>query len=110
MTPHDCPRFDHCSAPICPLDPHCLHAQHLPGESVCLWLRELSKPRGEATLRSVVRGEVAATVTRVAPGIIAKQRTIARALQRASRHGSNLASGQRMQNARKRVGGEHDIA
>ncbi len=100
MTPHDCPRYDRCNAPICPLDPRCLHAQHLHGESVCLWLRELSKPHGEATLRSVVPGELAATVARVAPAIIATQRTIARALQRASRYGSKLESGQRMQNAR----------
>ena len=93
MKPADCPRYDRCNAPICPLDPRCLHAQHLPGEPVCLWLRELSKPDGEATLRRVLREEVAATVARVAPGIIATQRTIARALQRASRHGSKLASG-----------------
>ena len=93
MKPADCPRYDRCSAPICPLDPRCLHAQHLPGDPVCLWLRELSKPDGEAALRSVLREEVAATVARVAPGIIATQGCIRSALQRASRQGSKLASG-----------------
>jgi hypothetical protein len=93
MKPSDCPRYERCNAPICPLDPHCLHSQHLPGESVCLWLRELSKPHGEDTLRSVLREEVAATVMAAAPGIIATHGCVRRAWQRASRHGSKLASG-----------------
>ena len=93
MKPADCPRYDRCNAPICPIDPRCLHAQHLQGEPICLWLRELSKQSGEATLRSVLREDIAATVARGAPCIIASQRTIAKALHRASRHGSKLASG-----------------
>ena len=93
MKPAECPRYDRCDAPICPLDPSCLHAQHLPGEPVCLWLRELSKSGGEATLRRVLRREVAATVVRVAPAIIATHGCIRSALQRASRQGSKLASG-----------------
>ena len=101
MTPAHCPRYERCNAPICPLDPRCLQSQHLPGECVCLWLRELSKPHGEDTLRSVLRGEVAATVARVAPGIIATHGCVRSALQRASQQGSKLASGRALRNSDK---------
>ena len=35
----ECPRFDGCSAPICPLDPDCLDRAHLKDEAVCFYLR-----------------------------------------------------------------------
>lgn len=43
MNMQDCPKFDHCSAPICPLDEDWRVRKHLNGEAVCLWLREHAK-------------------------------------------------------------------
>ena len=38
-----CPRFDSCSAPVCPLDKNWERARYLRGEPVCRWLRESMK-------------------------------------------------------------------
>ena len=35
----ECPRFDGCNAPICPLDPDVLDRVHAKGDSVCYYLR-----------------------------------------------------------------------
>jgi hypothetical protein len=38
VIPQDCPKFNTCSAPICPLDPLWRAATHLRGERVCPYL------------------------------------------------------------------------
>jgi hypothetical protein len=43
--PHDCPRFDHCNAPICPVDDW-VRGHHVKGEPVCFYLREAAKHGG----------------------------------------------------------------
>lgn len=48
-----CPRYDKCSAPICPVDPNWRRRSHLEGERVCVWLTELSKAGGEEQIRLV---------------------------------------------------------
>lgn len=34
-TPQNCPRWDRCSAPLCPLDPHAARRAYLPGDPLC---------------------------------------------------------------------------
>ena len=43
MEINECPKFDRCSAPICPLDPYWNESTYLRGEPVCLYLREAAK-------------------------------------------------------------------
>lgn len=40
----DCPRYDSCSVPLCPLDAGWRKRAVVPGEAVCPYLRELGKP------------------------------------------------------------------
>ena len=47
MKIEDCPRFDRCSAPICPLDADWRHRAHLTGEPICVFLREAAKQGGK---------------------------------------------------------------
>ncbi len=47
MKIEDCPRFDRCSAPICPLDADWQHRAHLNGEPICIFLREAAKQGGK---------------------------------------------------------------
>ena len=42
----DCPRFDKCSAPICPLDPKWRERAHLSEDRLCFYLCESVKPGG----------------------------------------------------------------
>lgn len=85
-----CPKFSGCSAPICPLDPEWQRARHLPGERVCLWLRELVKEGGEARVAHASSGEVAARVAEVLPAIVASSSDIRSKLRDAARTGTKL--------------------
>ena len=85
-----CPKFSGCSAPICPLDPEWQRASHLPGERVCLWLRELVKEGGEARVAHASSGEVAARVAEVLPAIVASSSDIRSKLRDAARTGTKL--------------------
>jgi len=91
-----CPKFDSCSAPVCPVDDEWPHAKHLKDEPTCLWLRELSKPNGEAVLRGALPANAVEAILTAAPSISAKHGDIRRQLKRASKSGSKVASGQRM--------------
>jgi|SRR5262249_32055889 len=41
---HNCPRFDKCSAPLCPLDVDWRMRAHLPEDRICFYLSESVKP------------------------------------------------------------------
>ena len=93
MKPGDCKRFDSCSAAVCPLDPHWSRCTHIKGEPVCLWLRERSKPGGEAVIRGALpTNQVEAVEWAHA---LLRQRTdpLSRALRRAAGSASKRASG-----------------
>ena len=91
-----CPRFDRCIAPICPLDPNWSRSTHLQGEHVCMYLLEAVKTGGEARVRSVLPTQVAEQVPRSTPGIRGAYVHIRRALERASASGSRLEAGARL--------------
>ena len=44
MSMYDCPRFEACSAPVCPLDNGWRKRRMLKRERTCHYLREVSKP------------------------------------------------------------------
>ena len=85
-----CPKFSGCSAPICPLDPEWPRARHLPGERVCLWLRELVKDGGEARIAQAASGEVAARAAEVLSSIVASNSDIRSKLRDAASTGTKL--------------------
>lgn len=95
----DCPRWDGCSAPICPLDPDWRQCQHLAGERVCGMLCELVKHGGQARLRARLSGMQVATLVRVAPQVTARWERVRMQLQRSARSGSRMAAGQRLARA-----------
>jgi len=43
MNPTDCPRFNQCSAPLCPLDERWRERRHRNGDRICLYLLEMAK-------------------------------------------------------------------
>ena len=56
MQMYDCPKFESCSAPICPLDAEWELRSHLNGEKVCYYLTEYSKE----AVRPILKGGLAA--------------------------------------------------
>ncbi len=79
-----CPKWGHCSAPICPLHGGVLDCKHLPGERVCIFLLELVKTGGRAKIRGVLPKELADAIHEVHPAIVARYSPVKKALKRAS--------------------------
>lgn len=96
MPPNDCPKWNGCNAPLCPLDPHSDLRRHMRGEPVCLWLRELAKPGGAAIVRGAVPTAVADALLRAAPNLSQRNSDMRAKLRAASRNGSKLACGRRL--------------
>jgi hypothetical protein len=90
LGPRACPRYERCSAPICPLDPDWQQRKHLENEQVCGLLLELAKVGGEATLQSCLPKEVTQAATTLAARIHDAHGPVRRACEKASKSGSRL--------------------
>ena len=86
MSMYDCPKFEGCSAPICPLDSEMEKRTHLEGERVCFYLTEYSKPPARPILRAGLTREFYETLVRVYPEVIARWGPIRRQLNRSSKN------------------------
>lgn len=91
MTPEDCPRYESCSAPVCPFDDRWRFRHYGRGEAVCGLMLEAVKPNGSATLRSVI-GDAAETILQAAPEMAHRFPFIAHRLNRAAAQGSRIRS------------------
>jgi len=87
-----CPRFERCAAPICPLDADWRKRSMLPGEPVCAWLLEAAKPSW-GVVKAALAEDLAQTIDRVGPEVIATHGVIRRAVTRASTGASKVLSG-----------------
>ena len=94
--PRLCPRWERCSAPVCPLDAEWRQRSHVRGEAVCGLLLELAKADGEATLRGCLPAELVETGVAVAPGMLHRWGPLRRASEKASKSGSKLRQSARL--------------
>lgn len=92
MLMEDCPRWDKCSAPICPLDPDWSKRVHRKGERICLWLTESVKENAKAVFEGAGLAHILQEIQSIAPAIIASRHTIRTALERASNTGSKMTA------------------
>jgi hypothetical protein len=90
ITPVDCPKFDKCSAPICPLDPDWPRRCHLKGERACPFALEATKKGALARFRDHPHEEIvqAAGEMVALPEMLGTNLRIA--LSRAAASGSRL--------------------
>jgi len=88
-----CPRFDSCSAPICPLDPEWPSAQHINGERVCGLLTELVKAGGRQRLNTILSTDQLATLVREAPKVEVRWSDVRRRLKASSSKASRIERG-----------------
>jgi len=58
IAPDFCPKYEKCSANICPLDRDWKLRSHLKGEPTCFYLREYVKQGGIARLRGCIPKEM----------------------------------------------------
>ena len=85
-----CPRYERCSAPVCPFDREWEKRIHIKGEPVCGLLLELAKDDGEANLRGSLPGQAVDRVVGSAPSLLARWAPLRRAFERASKQLSKL--------------------
>ena len=90
ITPDSCPKYEKCSANICPLDPNWKLRAHMNSEPVCFYLREYVKQSGIARLRGCIPKEMFKQIAEVLPEIKSRYGTIKRRLESAAKTGSKI--------------------
>ena len=85
ISPSDCPKYDPCNAPICPLDSQMLERVHLWGESTCFYLRLFAKQGLQGLFSTSVPRQVAKRVAEVYPILIGRYETLKKQLGRAAK-------------------------
>ena len=90
MKMEDCPKYEACSALICPLDPNWQNVRHLKGERVCFYLCEAQKDGAEAIFRGRGLGKLHRLMVEVVPEISIRWRAIKNALAKAAKTGSRM--------------------
>jgi hypothetical protein len=86
-----CPKWENCSAPICPLDPDVLKRVMINDDPVCFYLSEAVKPAAEAVFKRRGREELFVVVSKHVQPLSARWGRIRHALERAKTSGSRLA-------------------
>ncbi len=91
MTPcKQCPKWEKCNAPLCPIDLNWQKVRHLKGEPVCQWLRMYAKQPEQSRFQGILREEMAEQVISVYDSVIVPYGALRTALVRASKTGSRL--------------------
>ena len=85
VSPSQCPRFERCNAPICPLDSQMLERVHLWGESTCFYLRLFAKQGPQGLFSTSVPRQVAKRVPKAYPIVIDRYEPIKKQLARAAK-------------------------
>ena len=81
----ECPRFDGCNAPICPLDPDVLDRAHVKGNPVCHYLRLYAKNGLWGLKPGSLPANLPIRVAEVYPQLIARYGSLKGALLRAAK-------------------------
>ena len=81
----ECPRFDRCNAPICPLDPDVLDRVSVKGEAVCHYLRLYVKNAFCGLKLGTLPANIAIRVVESYPRLIARYASLKKALLRAAK-------------------------
>lgn len=91
IKPTACPKWEKCSAPICPLDEDWRDRVHRDGDRVCFYLTEYAKKRTRRNLRGVLPRELFEAIAARQYSIIAQAiPLISKRLKKAAKTGSRL--------------------
>jgi len=90
---HACPKFDGCSAPICPLDADWPRRIHRKGEPVCFYLLEYVKPGSRARFQGCRAMFLYKAMESAIGRLCRRHAPVRRAVERAKRTGSRLTPG-----------------
>lgn len=96
-----CPKFETCSANICPLDPLWRKRVHVKGDAVCFFLREAVKPGAQPRFEQSTPEGMHEEVVAALPDICAAHPVIGYEVERSKTKGSLLDKAARLTAARK---------
>ena len=96
MDANTCPRWDRCSAPICPMDENWRQRKHIANDPICFYLRERCKPNGQAIIGQVLQMRARDTIEENYLAIMEAHGDIRRACKRSSANGSRIEHGLRL--------------
>ena len=86
----DCPRFDRCSANICPVDPEWPMRSYIKGEAVCFFVLEAVKPGAQARFLGSTAEELYRVACKITPKLLSRYAPMRRPLARARKTPSRL--------------------
>lgn len=92
IAPSACPKWDKCSAPLCPLDPALFKRVMRNDEPVCYYLTEAVKFDAEAIFRGRGRIDLFEVVSKFIVPMSARWGRIRRKLEDARKTGSRMAT------------------
>ena len=92
LTMYQCPKFQHCNAPICPLDAEWRNRKHIYGERVCFYLIEAKKQGAKANFELSGLGYLFEPIVTLTPAITDTFTAIKKALERAALTGSRMTN------------------
>ena len=86
----DCPKFDRCSAPVCPREPEWQDRIHLKGERICFYMLEYVKAGAVVRFKGSVAKGIYHAIAQVIQPLSARYGPIRRALERSKQSGSRI--------------------
>ena len=90
LTYSQCPKFQKCNAPICPIDPEWQKRKHISGDRVCFYLTEAQKPNAIAVFEVQGLGYLYEAMVIHTPEISQRHHTIKTALDKAKNTSSRM--------------------
>ena len=83
FTQSQCPKFQKCNAPVCPIDPIWQKRRHMNGDRVCFYLMEAHKPNAKAVFEGRSLSYLYDAIVRHALVIADTYRPIKKAIEKA---------------------------
>ena len=80
----DCPKWDSCNAPLCPIDPDISKRVYLRGEAFCFYMHEYVKPDSYERFKVSHREEIYNAIAEVLKEVLFTYGYIKKRLERAS--------------------------
>lgn len=87
----DCPKYQSCNAPVCPIDPAWARRLNSNEDPICFYLCESVKHGSQALFQGAGLEELYESIHRVTRAIVDRHSRIKNALERAKQTGSRMA-------------------
>ena len=96
MKMRECPKFEGCSAPVCPLHKPISEQEHLENERICYYLIEIQKHGSKANFDQSGLGQLHEVIARAAQELFSQPEShkyLQKQLLKAATTGSRMARG-----------------